>query len=413
VKFSQFLIILPDYPALTPLPVSSMAALLGAIAMASPSLAAPDVNRLDLPLDRPAIQANLLLPPSAPLTVAANQSDPETAAETVGAEAEAAIWPTPAELPPPEPIAPTVRTAPLGIPTANSTPPPPATRLDDELGSLTIQPIPADDEDFGQLPTRLVPPPQPKAKWLFVNAQAGYFANSNSFYTTTQNGDGSLRAGVGLVAQLPLWPKTYLTGSINSNFVRNLTFSQQSYDEVRLRAGILQQLSPRMFGEIGWSNQNLYAVEDGFSSVLAGDRVLNEHSIYLDLNRTDPIGKGLSLSNFYQLRWSLSSRPEGDRLSNTVFTSLNQRLSPRWTASLDYLLSWSHYTQVARDEVFQLVQLRTQHQLGANLSVNLFGGFSFGGSSDRRARFGLSQRDRLNYDGWSFGVNFVYGRALF
>jgi hypothetical protein len=400
-----------------------MAGLLGTIAMASPSWAVPAGDRRDAPPEVTPIANGTMAPALLPLAqrvTAANQSDIEPLSVT--ADAETDFWPTPADLPPPEPIAPiaapepTVRTAPLGIPTANSTPPPlAAPRSDDELGSLTIQPIPGNDEDFGQLPTRLVPPPKPKPKpkWLFVTAQAGYFANSNSFYTTTKNGDGGIRAGVGLIAQLPLWPKTYLTGSINGNLVRNLTFSQQSYDEVRLRAGIFQQLSPRMSGEIGWSNQNLYAVKQGLSSVLLGDRVLNEHSIYLDLNRTDPIAKGLSLSSFYQLRWSLSSRPQGDRLSNTVFTSLNQRLSPRWTVSLDYLLSWSHYTQVARDEVFQLVQLRTQHRLDANLSLNLFGGFNFGGSSDRRALFGLSQRDRLEYDGWSFGVNFVYGRALF
>jgi hypothetical protein len=348
---------------------------------------------------------------TAQLATAFDQSVVEPPSET--ADAEADFWPTPADLPPPEPIAPAVRTAPLGIPTANSTPPPPAaTSIDDELGSLTIQPIPANDEDFGQLPTRLLPPPPPKPKWLFVGAQIGYFGNSNAFSTTTKQADGLIRTGLTVTALPMLGPKTYFLGGIDGNIVRYGKYSQLNYDELRLRAGILQQLSPRMFGEIGWSNQKLYAAQDGLRSILSGSR-LNENSLRLELSRTDPITPNLSVSSFYQLRWSASSRPQGDRVSNTIYTALNYKLSPSWTAGLDYQMSWSHYTQVARDELFQQVQLRTRYALTPSLSMNLFGGFSFGGSSDRRKQFGLNTSDRLQYDGWSFGVTFAYAKGLF
>jgi hypothetical protein len=467
VKSSQFLAFLPhhEFPPAMAAAASLIAGLLGSVVMASPTLAAPVDDRLDRlaastliatnastirdnplpdlgvsraanlqdppPIVAPEIAPEIAVPAfSAPefspnhadraiqLATASDQSDPGTAAETTDLDAEQ--WrQTPEQMPPPEPIVePVVRTAPLGIPTANSTPPalPTAAPIsaDDDLGNLTVQPIPVNDEDFGQLPTRLVPPPPPpKSKWLFVGAQVGYFGNSNSFFTTTKNGDRGIRSGINLTAQLPLGPQTYLTSAIDANLVRNFTFSQQSYDELRLRAGIWQQLSPRMSGEIGWSNQKLYAVKDGFSAIILGDRLSNENSIRLDLSRTDPIAKGLSLSSFYQLRWSLSSRPRGDRLSNTIFTSLNQKLSPTWTASFDYLLSWSHYTQVNRDEVFQLVQLRANHRFNANLSMNLFGGFSFGRSSDERPIFGLSRRDSVDYNNWSFGVTFAYAQGLF
>ncbi len=351
---------------------------------------------------------------------AANQSDVESPSETA---TETEFWPTPADLPPPEPlpsgrsetIEPTGRTVPLGIPTANSTPPPlPAASPDDELGSLTIQPIPANDEDFGQLPTRpLPPPPPPQPKWLFIGAQIGYFGNSNAFSTTTKQADGLIRTGLTVTALPTLGPKTYFLGGIDGNIVRYGKYSQLNYDELRLRAGILQQLSPRMFGEIGWSNQKLYAAQDGLRSILSGARFLNENSLRLELSRTDPITPNLSLSSFYQLRWSASSRPQGDRLSNTIYTALNYKLSPSWTAGLDYQMSWSHYTQVARDEVFQQVQLRTRYALTPSLSMNLFGGFSFGGSSDRRRQFGLNGTDSLQYDGWSFGVTFAYAKGLF
>jgi hypothetical protein len=458
VKFSQFLAVLPHPSSALTSAASLIAGLLGTIVVASPTLAAPDPDRLDIPpastaiapdastiLDNPlpdlgvSTAANLQDPPPiiapeippefapefAPnvadraiqLATASDQRAPETAAETTDLDAEQWMQ-MPEQLPPPEPIVePVVRTAPLGIPTANSTPPmlPTAAQAaDDDLGNLTVQPIPANDEDFGQLPTRLVPPPPPpKPKWLFVGAQVGYFGNSNAFSTTSKKADGLIRTGVTVTALPMLGPKTYFLGGVDGNIVRYGKYSRLNYDELRLRAGILQQLSPRMFGEIGWSNQKLYAAEGGLRSILSGARFLNENSIRLELSRTDPITPRLSVSSFYQLRWSLSSRPQGDRLSNTVYTALNYKLSPSWTAGLDYQMSWSHYTQIARDELFQQVQLRTRYALTPSLSMNLFGGFSFGGSSDRRRQFGPNGTDRLQYDGWSFGVTFAYVQGLF
>jgi hypothetical protein len=260
---------------------------------------------------------------------------------------------------------------------------------------------------------RLPPPPPPPPKWLFGSVRIDYLDNSNAFSTQTKQSDGLIRTGLSLTALPALGPKTYFIGGIDSNIVRYNRFSQLNYDELRLRAGILQQLSPRMYGEIGWSNQKLYLAKEGLRSLLSGDRFLNEDSIRLELSRTDPIAKRVSLSSFYQLRWSLSSRPQGDRLSNTAFTSLNYKLSPSWTAGLDYQLSWSHYTQIARDEVFQQVQLRTRYAFTPSLSMNLYGGFSFGGTSDDRRQFGPNNRDRLQYDGWSIGVSLAYSTGLF
>ncbi len=279
---------------------------------------------------------------------------------------------------------------------------------------MPIRPIPLVDEDFGELPIRqLPPPPPPRPKWLFVGANIGYFGTNNALFTRTKNADGSVQTGLSLTALLPLGPKTYFNGAIEGNVIRFGTFSQRNYDERRLRAGILQQLSPRMYGGVGWSDQKFYAAKGGFSSVLSGDRFLNENSFHIDLSRTDPITKRLDLTSFYQLRWSLSSRANDDRLSNTFFTSLSYRLSPSWTASADYLLSWSHYTQIRRDPIFQQVNLRTRYAFSRDFSANLYGGFTFGNPSDPSQTLGLNRNDRAEYNGWSFGVTFAYSRGLF
>ncbi|NJN49146.1 MAG: hypothetical protein HC805_04340 [Alkalinema sp. RL_2_19] len=287
------------------------------------------------------------------------------------------------------------------------------TNTDEDLGTFPIRPIPSEDEDFGKLPIRAIPPPAPRPKWLFTTARIEYVNNSNAFYTTVKRSDGLIRTGLSLSVLPKLGPKTYFLGAIDGNLVRYGNFSQLNYDELQFRAGILQQLSPRMYGELGWSNQKLYTAQDGLRGVLSGKEFRNENSLRVELSRTDPLSKRLALSSFYQLRWSLSSRNGNDRISNTIFSSLNYRLSPSWTTSFDYLMSWSHYTQIKRDDLFQQIQLRTRYALSQNLSMSVFGGFSFGGSSDNRAQFGLSGREQLQYDGWSIGVNLIFSKGLF
>jgi hypothetical protein len=286
--------------------------------------------------------------------------------------------------------------------------------VDDDLGGLPIRPIPTGDDDFGELPIRPIPPPPPPApKWLFGAVRLDYFSSSNAFSTTNKQADGLIRSGLGVTAIPRIGPKTYFLGGIDGNLVRYGKYAQLNYDELRLRAGILQQLSPRMYGEIGWSNQKLYTAKDGLRNILGGSQFLNENAIRLELSRNDPLSQRLSLTSFYQLRWNLSNRTDSDRLSNTLFESLNYRLSPSWSAALDYQLSWSHYTQVNRDEVYQQVQLRTQYAIAPKLTMSLFGGFSFGGSSDDRQQFGITGRERLQYDGWAIGVNLLFNQGLF
>lgn len=286
--------------------------------------------------------------------------------------------------------------------------------VDDDLGSLPIRPIPTGDDDFGELPIRpILPPPPPRPKWLFGAVRLDYFSSSNAFSTTNKVADGLIRSGIGLTAIPRLGPKTYFLGGIDGNLVRYGRYAQLNYDELRLRAGILQQLSPRMYGEIGWSNQKLYTARDGLRNILGGSQFLNENALRFELSRTDPLSERLSLISFYQLRWNLSSRTDSDRLSNTAFGSLNYRLSPSWSAAFDYQVSWSNYTQIDRDEVYQQVQLRTQYTIAPKLTMSLFGGFSFGGSSDDRRQFGLTGREKLQYDGWAIGVNLLFNQGLF
>jgi hypothetical protein len=291
---------------------------------------------------------------------------------------------------------------------------------DSDLGNLRVKPE-ADDEpdDLGGLKTRPsipVPAPVPpaKPKWLSVTAWFNQISNSNAFSATDYKFDRAIRTGATLSAIPALGPKTYLIGGIDGVITRYNKFPIK-YDELRLRLGIWQQLTARSYGEIGWSNQKLYLAKDGLRNVLSGDQFIDENTIRLDLGRTDPLTKSLSLSSLYQFRQILSDREDKNRSNHNLSTSLNYRLSPNWNAGLDYYLSWAHYTNINRDDIYQSLQLRTSYALSPRVQTNLFGGFNFGGSTEDSTNlgFGASGREKLQYDGWFFGVGVSFNAPLF
>jgi hypothetical protein len=324
--------------------------------------------------------------------------------------------------PPPQPDGKPLGTPPLPLEPESTSPTP----VPSESGQEEVE---EEGSDANDLPGSVVPiiprppaPKPPKAKWLFLSGRLDYFNSGNVFAASDRLQDSLIRTGATLSVFPKLGSGTYFLGAVDGNLIRYGKYGKSpdalNYDELRLRAGILQQLSPRMYGEIGWTNQKLFTAEDGLRNILSGDRFLNENSLRVELSRTDPITPKLSLSTYYQFRWSTSNRSDNDRLSHSVFAALNYKLSPSWNTGLDYFISWSNYTNVNRDDVYQQVQLRTGYNVNRNVQLNLFGGYSFGGSTDDRPVFGrspapgLNPNSRLQYDAWFFGVNLVLSTPL-
>jgi hypothetical protein len=304
---------------------------------------------------------------------------------------------------------------------------------DSDFGELRVKPEADDqDNDFDGLqirpstpPTAPIPPTPPtpptppakqppKPKWLSFTAWFNQINNSNAFSATDYKFDRAIRTGVTLSAIPAIGPKTYLIGGIDGVITRYSKFPIK-YDELRLRLGIWQQLTARSYGEIGWTNQKLYLAKDGLRNVLSGEQFTDENTIRLDLGRTDPLTKELSWSGLYQFRQILSDREDKNRSNHNLSTSLNYRLSPSWNAGLDYYLSWAHYTNINRDDIYQSIQLRTSYAVSPRVQTNLFGGFNFGGSTEDSTNlgFGASGREKLQYDGWFFGVGVSFNAPLF
>ncbi|MBW4634172.1 MAG: hypothetical protein KME30_20370 [Iphinoe sp. HA4291-MV1] len=307
----------------------------------------------------------------------------------------------------PQPLSPPIEQR-LQVPEINN-----VQRLERLLQRLQENKQPPTKPSFGELGRLLVrerqleqqqPPerPQPQPRSVgYLQANVGYFYTDNIFSSEVDPVEDSLiYSGLTLAsAPIPLGRRTYLNGSIDGNLIRYVNQSKYNYNQVRFNVGLYQQLSPRMYGEIGWSNQQLFYARNG-STFDAGDRFLNEHSFRLSLGRRDPLTSKLMLDSFYELRLSLTDPPSEqdnrDRIIHSVWVSLNYYLKQSLQVGLDYQFALSDFTQRQREDQYHRLYGHLTYGLSNYTNLSLQGGVTAGGSTDRN----------IDVDGWFFSVNY-------
>ncbi|NJM69381.1 MAG: hypothetical protein HC862_03635 [Scytonema sp. RU_4_4] len=264
-----------------------------------------------------------------------------------------------------------------------------------ELGRLVVQPRQLEQQ---QPPER--PEPQPRSVG-YLQAHIGYFHTNNIFSSKVDPiEDGLIYSGLTLASTpIPLGNRTYLNGSINGYLMRYINQSKYNYSQVRFNTSVYQQLSPQMYGEIGWSNQQLFYARNG-SNFDAGDRFLNENSFRLSLGRRDPLTPRLMLDSFYELRLSLTDPPSKqdnrDRLIHSVWLSLNYYLKQSLQIGLDYQFSLSDFIQRDREDQYHRLYGHFTYGTSNYTNLSLQGGVTLGGSTDRN----------IDVDGWFFSINY-------
>lgn len=260
--------------------------------------------------------------------------------------------------------------------------------LDPELGNLRLQePLDAIDRqidpELGNVRLRqqvAEAPPQPT---VYLQGRFDYFQSDNIFSEIKPIQDSLIRSGLTLWAAPQVGRNTYVIASVSGNLIRYADLSDFDYNELLLGASIYQQLSPRMYGELGWTNQQLF-------SVSYGDRFLNDHSLRLGVGRRDPLGQSFALQSFYQLRLSFADPDERSRVINSLGASLIYTPAQRWQASLDYQYVLSDFTQKdQQDDYHQILGVLT-YRPSRRTQLTLFGGFSFGSSTDPTIDFDSS-----------------------
>jgi hypothetical protein len=267
----------------------------------------------------------------------------------------------------------------------------PSTQTGDAPNAQPL-PQPSCDPELGCLRLRDSLPPQattaaPRAPVVYVIARTDYFHNSNLFSDQTPVPDGLTRPGLTLYTSPMLGPNTYAVASVTGNLLRYSTQSRLNSNELFLRAGILQRLSSNMFGEIGWSHQQLFVASDKLIGYPVGSRFFNEHAIRLELSRRDQLAKNLSLNSFYQFRCSFADPIDRSRITNALTLSLNYDLKPNLQLGLDYQLGLASFTQQKRHDRYHQVLGRLTYTPVKNTQVSAFIGYGFGNSSDPSVRF--------------------------
>ncbi|MEH1783149.1 MAG: hypothetical protein V7K67_14835 [Nostoc sp.] len=279
---------------------------------------------------------------------------------------------------------------------------PPKSDRDRELG-LRVRLLPLEQQP---------PPPkeQPVVKFKpigYLQAHVGYFETSNIFSShDSPIEDGLIFSGLTLAsAYFPLGSKTYLNGSIDGNLIRYINQSQYDYNQVRFNLNIYQQLSRRMYGEISWSNQQLFYANnsDHLDSFKAGDRFLNENSLQLSLGRRDPLTPRLTLDSFYEFSVNFSDPQSRNRIINSFWVSLNYYLQKPLQVGIDYQMNLSDFTQRDREDQFYRLFGHLNYRISDTTNMNVQAGVSLGSSTD----------ENIDFDGWFFSINYNFQLGRF
>ena len=242
-------------------------------------------------------------------------------------------------------------------------------QLDPELGNIRLRQQPAQASR--------------RQRTVYLQGRVDFFQSDNIFSSVDPIDDSLIRTGLSLWAAPAIGPKTYLIGSISGNLIKYANQDDFDYNEVRVGASIYQQLTPKMYGEVGLSNQQLFTAG-------GGDRFLNDNSIRLGLGRRDSLGRAVTLDSFYQLRYSFADPSDRSRIVNTLGASLNYNATTKLQTGLDYQYVLSSFTEQGREDNYHQLLARVSYDWSRNSRITVFGGFGFGNSSNRNVDFDSS-----------------------
>ncbi|MBD2234770.1 hypothetical protein [Phormidium tenue] len=278
---------------------------------------------------------------------------------------------------------------------AQTVPPADPTGQDPELGVIQVRSL-LEDNDLGILRIRDQPqipvaPPRPPAKIGFFSARLA-IANSDNILLAVNDvggltGDTFLRPSIGFGVYPALGPQTALIATADYGLQRYTAQSSLNYDDLRLRVGLRQGLTPRSYGQLIFTYQELY--RPGANR----ERFFKNTALGLTLGRRDPITPKLALDTYYLLQFngaqSTSSGTATDfsRFFQSAGGYLGYDITPNLQAGISYQLNFIDYTTQDRYDTFQQVLGQVVYRISPNLRFNVYGGVSFGRSSEPRVRF--------------------------
>lgn len=270
---------------------------------------------------------------------------------------------------------------------------------DPELGIIRVRNQPADPE-LGILRIREQPvvpetAPQEAPKVAFLNARLSVASSDNILLAVNDvgglTGDEFLRPGISVAFYPPLGPQTFLISSADFGLQRYTTQSEFNYDDLRFQLGVRQGLFPRTYGQLLFTYQQL------FRPGSPRFRFFENKALSFTLGRRDPLTDQLTLNSYYQVQWndaasksspnSSTNYGDFDRITQFLGTSLNYTISPQWQTGVSYQITLADYTRQERYDTFHQLIGQLTYRLTPEVRMSLYGGWSFGRSSEPRIRF--------------------------
>ncbi|WOD40446.1 hypothetical protein [Nodosilinea sp. E11] len=270
---------------------------------------------------------------------------------------------------------------------------------DPELGSIQIRSL-AEDNDLGILRIREQPEipaqmAQPRPQIGFLTARLA-IANSDNILLAVNDvggltGDTFLRPSLAFSLYPYLGPQTVFIGTADLGLQRYGSQSSLNYDDLRFRVGLRQGLTPRSYGQLVLTYQELFRP--------GGDRgrFFKNTSLGLTLGRRDAFTPKLALDSYYLIQFNgAQSRTETfngpistdfSRLMQSAGGYLSYDITPQLQTGISYQLNLIDYTAQDRYDAFQQVLGQVVYRLSPAVRLSLYGGVSFGRSSEPRVRF--------------------------
>lgn len=268
---------------------------------------------------------------------------------------------------------------------------------DPELGIIQVR-DPQGDPELGILRVRdqpSLPPSSESDKIGFLSARFSVVNSDNVLLLVNDvgalTGDTFYRPAVTLAVYPSLGPQTALIGSLDLGLQRYSGQSTLNYDDWQARIALRQGLSPRSYVQLGATYQELWrAGESRF-------RFFDNRSLALTLGRRDPLTPQLTLDSFYRFQWNQAqafaqpgsglAATDFSRLSHTAGAYLGYTLSPQWHTGVNYQLSLTDYKGQDRHDTVQQLLGQAVYSLTPQVRFSLYGGWTFGRSSEPRLRF--------------------------
>ena len=270
---------------------------------------------------------------------------------------------------------------------------------DPELGVIQVRSL-VEDTDLGILrireqPEIPLPMAQPRPKIGFFTARLAIASSDNILLAVNDvgglTGDIFLRPSLAFAVYPSLGPQTVFIGAADLGLQRYASQSSLNYDDLRFRVGLRQGITPRSYGQLLFTYQELFRPGGNRR------RFFKNTAIGLTLGRRDPIIPKLTLESYYlvqfngaQSRTETASGPimtDFSRLFQSAGGYLGYDITPRLQAGISYQLNLIDYTSQDRYDGFQQVLGQMVYRISPALRLSLYGGVSFGRSSEPRVKF--------------------------